>query len=251
VDRKDTAEPDARILAELSALADGTLDPERIAPITELIAASPDLSRRYERELRAVGALRAVRSERAPARLRVAVAAQRQRSRRAGSRLIYGGALAGAVAAAVAALILLLPGGAPGAPSVSQAAALALRGPVMAAPVPARGGARLKQDVEEIYFPNWSWVGWRAVGQRKDRLGHRLAVTVYYQHGAKRIAYTIVASPALHWPGMAEHRLHGVEFQSFASGTRLIVTWRRAGHTCVLSGSGVSAAALSKLALSG
>jgi hypothetical protein len=253
VDREDTIEPDARTLAELSALADGTLDPERVPAVRALIAASPELSRRYERESRAVGALRAVRSDRAPARVRAGVASQREPSRKARPRLIYGGALAGAVAAVVAALVLLLPGSTPGAPSVSQAAALALRGPAMAAPTAdrAHGGTKLKLDVEAIYFPNWSWAGWRAVGQRVDRLGHWLAVTVYYQSGASRIAYTILSAPALHWPGTREQRLHGVEFESFVSGTRRIVTWRRAGHTCVLSGWGLSTKALSQLALSG
>lgn len=163
---------------------------------------------------------------------------------------MFGGALVGAVAAVVAALVLLLPGGTPGAPSVSQAAALALRGPMMPAPLPDQTHPtfKLRQDVEEVYFPNWSWIGWRAVGQRVDRLGGQKAVTVYYQHGAIRIAYTILAAPALRWPGTQTQLINQVKLQSFGSGKRIVVTWRRDGHTCVLSGAGVGTQALAKLA---
>jgi hypothetical protein len=36
--------------------------------------------------------------------------------------------------------------------------------------------------------------------------------------------------------------------QTFTFHNRLVVTWRRAGHTCVLSGAGISTRELSKLA---
>ena len=54
-------------LAELSALADGTLDPARRADVEAKIAASPELSALYERERRVVEALHQTRAtERAP-----------------------------------------------------------------------------------------------------------------------------------------------------------------------------------------
>jgi hypothetical protein len=247
VDAEDTAEPDARTSADLSALADGTLEPERVTTVRELIAGSPGLARRYEDERRAVEALRAVRADRAPAELRIAVTAPRRQTRRPRSRLIYVGALSTAVAAAVAALVLLLPGGAPGAPSVSQAAALALRGPAMSAPAK-HPGAKLNQDVQEVYFPDWSPLGWHAVGQRIDHLGDHLAVTIYYGWRSKRVAYTILSAPALLWPGNQTRVMHGIELQSLVSGSRLIITWRRTGHTCILSGQGISVNALARLA---
>jgi hypothetical protein len=40
----------------------------------------------------------------------------------------------------------------------------------------------------------------------------------------------------------------GVVVHAFVDGRRRVVTWKRRGHTCVLSGTGVSVAALSKLA---
>ena len=250
-DLGNTAEPDARTLAELSALADGTLDTARAKALRERIAGSPELSRRYERERRAVAALRELRADQAPANLRIALDARRPAPRRR-APLIYGGALTAAVAAAVAALVLLLPGGTPGAPSVSQAATVAFRGPAMAAPAPDRThpGFKLNQDVEDVYFPNWfDRFGYRAVGQRVDRIGGHLAVTVYYQReGGSMVAYTILASPALPWPGTRTESVKHVKYQSFTSGSRWVVTWRRAGHTCVLSAAGVPVSVLAQLA---
>ncbi len=243
---EDRAEPDRRTLADLSALVDGTLDPEREPAVRELIARSPELSRRYERERQAVEALRTVRADGAPAQLRMSIDARRRTVRRSRSRRIYVGSLATAVAAAVAALVLLLPGGTPGSPSVSQAAALALRGPAMSPP--AKQGSKLNQDVEEIYFPDWSRLHWHAVGQRIDHLGDRMAVTVFYGWGRRRVAYTILTAPALRWPGTTTLRVNGVELQGFSSKGRLVVTWRRSGHTCILSATGMTTAQLAGLA---
>lgn len=265
-DQANRGEPARGILAELSALADGRLDPRRAAAVRELIERSPELSERYQREGRAVEALRALQAERAPDRLRARIETERGRPQTrprpgrvafAGStatgrgRLVYGGAAAGVLAAAGLALALVLPSGTPGSPSVSQAASLALKGSSLPAPLP-RGTSStpmLAREVEEVYFPNWSRsFGWQATGQRIDRLNGRLAITVYYARATQQIAYTIVAAPALRWPGSTPFRIHGIEFQAFNMGQRLAVTWRRAGHTCVLSGTGVSVAELSRLA---
>jgi len=240
------------MLADLSALADGTLEPARAASVGEQVAGSPELSERYERERRAVTALRSTRGDRAPEHLRARIESQRRAAaRRPRPRLAYGGALTATAAAVAVALILLLPSGTPGAPSVSQAASLALRGPALPAPAPDRThpAAKLAQGVQEIYFPNWARsFGWRSVGQRIDELGSRRAVTVYYERAGKTIAYTIVAAPALRSPAAATRWLDGTKLQSLTLSKRLVVTWQRAGHTCILSGAGVSSAELSQLA---
>jgi anti-sigma factor RsiW len=245
-----TNEPSQKALADLSALADGTLDPARAAAVREQIARSPQLSERYELERQAVSALRATRSDFAPPRLRARIEAERRRATATRPRLVFGGALATAVAAVVVALVLLLPGGAPGSPSISQAAALALRGPAQAPPaIDSKNPiAKLDQGVQEIYFPNWVQRGWIAAGQRTDQLGGKNAVTVYYDHGRTRIAYTILSAPALKWARAHTWVLAGTTLQSFRLDGRTVVTWRRAGHTCVLSGPGVSERALSQLA---
>ena len=247
------AKPTAAELADLSALADGTLDPSRRAEVEARISASPQLSALYEHERRLVTALHQARaSDRAPAALRARVEASRpQRRTAARRRIAYAGGLAAALAAVALAVVLALPGGTPGAPSVSDAAALAARGPAQTAPgpAPAHPGTELRQNVGEVYFPNWARsFGWRAVGARTDELAGRKAVTVYYQWKNEQIAYTIVAAPALPQPAGESTWREGTELRTLTDNGRLIVTWRQAGDTCILSATGITAAELQKLA---
>jgi hypothetical protein len=188
--------------------------------------------------------------ERAPARLRLRIQGQRVSPTR-GSRVAGYGALAGAIAAAAVAVVLVLPGGAPGSPSVSQAAGLALRGPSAPAPAPdsADPSAKLADRFQHVYFPNWSaTLGWRAVGMRSDRLDGRPTETVYYQRRDGLVAYTIVGSPALSPPSGLVTRLNGFELRAYSLAGRTVVTWRRAGHTCVLSAARLPLQMLQQLA---
>ena len=241
-------------LAEIAQLADGTLDPARRDAVRARIDASPELSAAYEREQRVVALLREARAtERAPAALRTRLEAQRRRSAPAARRRRAGyiGGLSGALAAIILALVLLLPGGTAGAPSLAQAASLAALGPAAGppAPDPDRPGEQLGKNIENVYFPNWaSHFGWRAIGQRTDVIHGRQAVTVYYAWRDDQIAYTIVGAPALKQPSADVTSMNGIELRTLTLDSRTVVTWRRAGHTCVLSGSTIPAAALRTLA---
>ena len=205
-----------------------------------------------EQEQRVVQALHQARATvRAPDALKARIEAQRPTKRtRTRQRASYGTALAGALAVAALTLALVLPAGSPGGPSVSQAASLASLGPAGAAPAPdPRQPLKLQTSVQEVYFPNWSeHFGWSASGRRSDRLQGRSTVTVYYDWRGKRIAYTIVAAPALAQPGASVTTLNGTALRTLTLNGRTVVTWRRANHTCVLSGTGVSASELQKLA---
>lgn len=251
--RTDKLEYSASDLAELSALADGTLEPSRRAEVEAQIAGSPELSELYARERKAVELLHEARAvDRAPARLRTRIEASRPSARVAARRRAgYAGALASALAAVIVALVLVLPGGAPGAPSVSQAAALATRGPSSPAPAPdpSHPTVNLGRNIEDVYFPNWSTkLGWRATGQRADRINGRLALTVYYGWRGRTVAYTIVGAPPLSQPAAHLTNLNGTELRTLSLDGRLVVTWRRGAHTCVLSGVGVPASVLQQLA---
>ncbi len=229
------------------------MDPARRGEVEAWIAGSPELTALYERERRIVGILHEARAtDRAPAGLRAQIEAQRPRAAtRARRRFVYGGSLAAALAGVVLALVLILPAGSPGAPSVSQAAGLAYLGPVAPAPTSDASdpGVKLGRSVDEVYFPDWSQrFGWRAVGQRVDHINGRLAVTVYYEWRGRRLAYTIVGAPALALPAGVVTTLNGTELRTLQLRGRLVVTWRRANHTCVLSGTGVSARTLQQLA---
>jgi hypothetical protein len=243
----------AHELADVSALADGTIEPARRPEVEARVAASPELRALYDRERRAVEMLhRAAVSERAPARLRARIEAQRPKpAARARQRIGYGSALVGALAVVALALALILPGGTPGAPSLSRAAALATLGATEPAPAPNPSAPKVKlgYGVDDVYFPNWQHrFGARAVGQRTDGLGGRRAVTVYYNWRGKLLAYTIVDRPALSQPAAPVISMHGIELRTLTLNGRQVVTWQRTGHTCVLSGEGISAARLRKLA---
>lgn len=239
-----------RQLADLTALADGTIDPARRQDVQTWVSSSAQLQELYRQQRLAVSLVHQARADRAPARLRSRIERQSQPARRP-RPIRIGLALAVPAAAAVLILALALPAGTPGAPSVSQAAALALRGPQQAAPAPDPHdpATRLTQTVQDVYFPNWATrLGWRAVGARRDRLAGRVAVTVYYARDGERVAYTILGTPALTQPSAPIRQLHGFQLRTLTAHGRTIVTWRRAGHTCVISAAGVPLRMLQTLA---
>jgi hypothetical protein len=94
-------EADVRDVAEITALADGSVAPERRAPLEARVAASPALADRLAEQERAVALLRGAGDEvEAPARLRARLEAQRPgRTVRTPRRLALGGVAVAAVAA--------------------------------------------------------------------------------------------------------------------------------------------------------
>jgi hypothetical protein len=256
----DHERPD--IQAQLAALADGTLalgDRERLL---EQIDRSTELREEAERQRQAVAIIASLESVRAPAELHRTVAAlsagvaRRRRPRRA-LRLQLAGA--GALAAiAFAALAIALTTSSSGGPTLLlRAADVALRPATLAAPAQsASRRGQLTRSVEGIAYPYWQdSLGWRAAGVRVDRVGGRTITTVFYepQHarsaGSARIGYAIVAGRALPIPGGGSQiSRKGIAFHVLSSHGATVVTWRRAGHTCILVARDVSGAALIHLA---
>jgi anti-sigma factor RsiW len=243
-------------MAELSALADGTLPAERRAALEARVAASPELQQLLERQRRAVSATKVLADEPVPDSLRAGLdehAPARRPVRRSPWRLAPGLALGTAVAAVAAVLVLALSGGA-AEPSVADAARLAELPPNGPAPAPAEGSrTKLAIDVEGVAFPNFLHShGWRASGIRRGQIGGRDAIAVSYTKGPRRIAYVIVAGSGLPQPSDA-HRasLGGVGYRLLRIEGRPAVTWRRGGHTCVLVGQASPAELLSLAAWKG
>jgi hypothetical protein len=233
--------------AELTALADGTLRGRRRARLLAEVGSSPELAERFEKQRRAVAALRSV-DERAPAWLRARVEPERKRRRRPFSLPLAGGLAAGAAFALI--LALVLPGGA-GGPTVVEAAELAAR--PAAAPAPGRDPsepALLDARAAGLAFPSWAKeFGWRATGRRVDELDGRRAVTVFYEKEGRRIGYTIISGERIDPPDEARRAVReDTVLYGLSSDGRVIVTWLRDGVTCVLSGSGVEADILLDLA---
>jgi Anti-sigma-K factor rskA, C-terminal len=110
--RRPRAETDGQELAELAALADGSLAPERHAALEARIAASSELAERLAEQQRAVGlARRAAAEVEAPTPLRARIDAQRRAGRtRVPRRLVLAGAAATVAVLAAAALALVVVG---------------------------------------------------------------------------------------------------------------------------------------------
>jgi anti-sigma factor RsiW len=240
--------------AELSALADGSLPPSRRADLEATISASPDLQVMLAQQVRAVELVRAACEQTyAPSWLRSSFpVARRARRKLRRPRLALAGSLSAAVTAAAFAVVVLSSTSAVSDRStLAKVTALADRGPTGPPPPSAYRGpvTRLAQSVDDVYFPNWTHsLGWRPVGQRADRVGGRRSVTVYYSWRHARVAYTILSPRALNLGTGHAVRLAGIELRSVRLGERELVTWRRRGDTCVLSGTGVSVSELEQLA---
>ncbi|HSZ69506.1 MAG TPA: hypothetical protein VK756_04005 [Solirubrobacteraceae bacterium] len=182
---------------------------------------------------------------------------------------------AGTLAAAIAAVVLVLvlgagaartptapapgvptpvlagPPGATAAPSTMEAARIALAPASRAAPAEStRRPGTLAASVQGLSFPYWGgWRGWRAAGARSDRLGARTITTVFYASaGGRRIGYAIVAGRPLQVPSAGTTVARGgTRFRVLDAAGATIVTWREAGHTCVLAARGVGAGTLLSL----
>ena len=227
-------------MADLCALADGTLPVERRPAVEARVAASPELQALLERQRRAVAATQALAREAVPGSLRDAVEAERPwgRSRHRWPQwLVPRIAVAGALAAVIAVVAAVVLTGGPGSPTVAEAARFAAEQPSEPAPRTV-GDGRLALDVDGVVFPDLLRShGWRAVGTHRGKIDGRKATTVVYEKGGRRIAYVVVAGSGLPRPSSAERtEVAGVPFQTLRVDGRLVVTWRRLGHTCVLIG---------------
>jgi hypothetical protein len=110
--RRRGDEPGGHEPAELAALADGSLSPERRAELDAQVAASPELARLLAEQQRAVELTRSVAVDvGAPSGLRARIDAQRRRRREPTRRLVAIGAVATAAAAAVVVGLLVLDSG--------------------------------------------------------------------------------------------------------------------------------------------
>jgi anti-sigma factor RsiW len=212
--------------ADLVALADGNLDVDRRAEVEARVAAEPTLALALTQQRAALALLSTAGAVPMPPALRARVAELEASRARARRRLhVWLPAFGAAMATAAAAIVLMVAGGGPGIDDVVTAA---LR--------PATAEAAPREQIDGLTFPRYE--NWRAAGVRSDVIGGRATRTVFYERGGKRIAYTIVARPAL--DGGGKRRLLTV-------GGRSAVQWTRDGHTCLISGD-VDAATLASLA---
>ncbi|HUA71000.1 MAG TPA: hypothetical protein VMA96_07965 [Solirubrobacteraceae bacterium] len=233
---------------DLARLADGTLDPARREAVERSVAGSGELQSRLRDQRRAVDAVRAHAGVGAPPALRlrrpVLAVPGRHRPR------LLGVGVAGALGALVWALAAI--GGGQAGLTVADAATLAARPAIAKVPEPPDDHATLPHlRAAGLPFPYWEdRFGWKATGVRNDDVDGRALTTVFYRNQGRRIAYTIVPGTRLPGaPGAETIRRSGIVVHASTDNRRLIVTWLRRGHTCVLSGTGVRLDTLLELAV--
>jgi hypothetical protein len=237
---------------DLAALADGSLAPERRESVLEQVRRAPELQAALDEQRHAVRLIGAVEM-RAPAALRAqvqAMIAPRCRGRVfAAPRL--GMAAAVAAALAVAAVAVGLSGGGASSLGVQQAVALTLSPATMGAPAESRTRrSQLAVSVGGVAFPYWKErFGWRSSGARSDRIDGRSVMTVFYADArGRRIGYAIVSGPAWATYGGTLKWRAGVPYWLLTHDGAAVVVWPRGGHLCVVSGRGVNARTLLRLA---
>jgi len=234
---------------DLARLADGTLEPARREAVERSVAGSGELQSRLRDQRRAVDAVRAHTSERAPLVLRLRRRAHATTPARHRSRIL-GLVLTGALGALVWTLAAI--GGGQAGLTIVGAATLAARPATATVPEPPDDHATLPHlRAAGLPFPYWEdRFGWKATGVRNDDVDGRALTTVFYRSHGRRIAYTIVPGarlPAV--PGAETFTRGGIVVHASTDDRRLIVTWLRRGHTCVLSGIDVPLATLTALAV--
>lgn len=163
-------------------------------------------------------------------------------------------ALASTAAAglAAAAIGVGLSGGGSSGLTVAKAAALTLRPATMAAPRESPADhTQLDVSVQGVAFPYWrEHFGWRSAGERLDRVAGHAVTTVFYADRTGRwIGYAIASgrSPQLSG-GTVRWSSNGVPYSVSTQDGATAVAWPRKGHLCVVSGRGVDAATLLRLA---
>lgn len=148
---------------------------------------------------------------------------------------------AAALAAVVLVAVLVSTGGGPStsAPTVLAVAKATAAGPDAAAPRSVAGGF-VDVRMEAVRFPDWTDLRWPATGQRRDRVGNRAVKTVFYAApDGTTAAYAVVGGAPLDPPVTArERRAGGTTYRILEADGDRIVTWERAGQTCVLRAPG-------------
>jgi hypothetical protein len=160
-------------------------------------------------------------------------------SRRAGVGRILGAIVI--VVAIVAAVAFAVTAGVPDGDVVAHVAAAQDLAPTR--PAPASG-----EQLAGLRTPNLAAYGWAPQGARVDVIGTHTVATTYFQRGGRLLAVSSVSGGPIREPGPAVVTPDGVSVHRMSLAGRTILSWRRGGHTFVLSSIAVPVSRLLDLA---
>ncbi len=264
-------EVDDDLAADLTALADGSLDPARREEVQLQAARVPAVRKALDEQRDALALLARANEVDAPAGLQAHVQklvedrrARRRRRRDArgsGARRARRPAFAfatGAVLVAAVVVGIVLGSGGKSGPTLSAYVALGRQPATARAPMKVPGTqAELNVAVQGVRFPYWEdRFGWRASGVRSDALAGHAVTTVFYGDGTGgRVAYSIVAGSPPPITGLNTRPRggrvflrDGVRYWAQSVDGAPTVIWLRDGHRCIVSGQGLSRRSLLALA---
>ena len=229
----------------VARLADGSLRPAARRRAQALVDARPELARDLERQRSVMRVLHAGGPAARPALARTvtqpALAPKQPLSRMPARRLATAAAAAAIAVGGVVVVGDHLPSRSGGGASIQAMARLA------SSPATVTGGPReeashsdlLQFRFADITYPSYRRaLGWSAAGSRADRLGGRLARTVFYRsRDGERMSYTVIDGAPLRRPTDARRIVvQGVTLYYLQDAGLKVVTLERHGRTCVLAG---------------
>jgi hypothetical protein len=239
--------------AGLAALADGSLTPGSRERLLCEVHRSPELAAELAVQERAVQLTRSV-GIKAPDSLHRHLSSLHKthaHRRILTPRLAAGGTLAGVLGAVAVILAITLGSNAGHSPILTRISALTLSRATLAAPAESTARhTQLAVSVQGVPFPYWGGhLDWQSTGTRVDHIGSRTVTTVFYANPrGERVGYAILAGAAPSTHGGRIIWSDGVPYRLISGGGVSTITWRRAGHLCVVSGRGVSGSTLLRLA---
>jgi len=105
---------------------------------------------------------------------------------------------------------------------------------------PDRPPAAGRAPIAGLRLQSLAALGWAPEGTRVDEVAGRAASTVFFSRAGRDIALTVVSGqPVPPERGAVRITRGGVEMFRQDRGGRLVLSWRRAGRTTVLSAAGV------------
>ncbi len=141
------------------------------------------------------------------------------------------GRILGAIVIVVAILLAVvfgLTGGVPDSQVVAHVAALH--------DLPAtRPSPRPGQEVGGMRTPDLTYYRWTPQGARLDVVGTHTVATAFFSRGGRLLAVSVISGGPVSEPGPVVITPGGVPVHKTVIDTRTVLSWRRGGHTMVMS----------------
>ena len=91
------------------------------------------------------------------------------------------------------------------------------------------------QEVGGLRTLNIESFGWTPKGARLDAVGTHTVATTFFSRGGRVLGISVISGASVFEPGPVVIRPDGVQVHQANIGGRTVLSWRRGGHTLVMS----------------